>query len=182
MPWRALSPVREESAPLRLVSKICGYGSQDVRSRPSTPPITESRVLSVNNWRTTRPWLAPSAARIANSRVQATERRRSKLATFTQAMSKANAPRRRYSSHLWANALENHPGKRTSHEADHTFRNIAAGMKSRGRYQLAWRMSLRAVRRATLQFPCVPSVCAGLEAEQLRAVCSHSPPSKRAGP
>src|ERR1700677_89331 len=53
---------------------------QPARSKPSPPPARAIRTLSVSNWRITRPWLAPSAARTANSRVRLGARANNKLA------------------------------------------------------------------------------------------------------
>ncbi len=54
---------------------------------PSAPPASDSTVLSVSSWRTMRPRLAPSAARIPNSRWRAVERASSRPATFAHAIS-----------------------------------------------------------------------------------------------
>ena len=63
-------------------------------SRPSAPPASDSRTLSVSSWRTMRPRAAPSAARIAISRWRPVARTSSRLATFAQAISstKPTAP------------------------------------------------------------------------------------------
>ena len=55
---------------------------------PRTPPVTANRMLSVRSCRTTRPRLAPRAARIANSRVRPVERASRRLAMLTHAISR----------------------------------------------------------------------------------------------
>ena len=57
---------------------------------PSTPPIVESTRLSVSSCRITRRRPAPSADRIASSRVRTVARASSKLATFAQHISSTN--------------------------------------------------------------------------------------------
>ena len=60
------------------------------------PPIAESKILSVSICLTTRPRLAPIAARTAISFCRAAPRARRRLATFAQAINRTNptAPRR----------------------------------------------------------------------------------------
>jgi hypothetical protein len=53
---------------------------------PSSPPAVDSNTLSVSNWRTIRIRAAPSAERIANSRVRAVARAINRLATFEHAI------------------------------------------------------------------------------------------------
>ena len=69
---------------------------QYANSRPSAPPPSPRRTLSVSSWRTMRPRLAPSAARIASSFCRLTPRDSSRFATLAQAMSstQATAPMR----------------------------------------------------------------------------------------
>ena len=59
---------------------------QEARSKPKPPPARASRRLSVKSCRITRPRVAPSAERMANSCVRAVERASRRFATFTQAM------------------------------------------------------------------------------------------------
>ena len=63
---------------------------QRASSKPIAAAPRDSRTLSVNNWRTMRPRSAPSAVRMANSRLRAVERASSKLATLAQAMISTN--------------------------------------------------------------------------------------------
>ena len=56
------------------------------RNNPSNPPVNESTTLSVNNCRTTRMRLAPSAARMAISLCRDIARASSRLATFAHAI------------------------------------------------------------------------------------------------
>src|ERR1700723_2617311 len=58
------------------------------RTRPSAPPAIPSSTLSVNSWRITRNWLAPLAARMANSRARPPQRASSRLGTLAQRVSK----------------------------------------------------------------------------------------------
>ena len=60
------------------------------RISPNPPPSADSRTLSVSSWRRIRICPAPSAARTENSRWRAVARASSRLATFTQAISKTN--------------------------------------------------------------------------------------------
>ena len=55
--------------------------------RPITPPMIASSVLSVSSWRTSRPRPAPSAARIASSRLRRSMRESIRFATLAQAIS-----------------------------------------------------------------------------------------------
>ena len=57
-------------------------------AKPTPPPISESKALSVSNWRISRTRPAPRAVRRAISRCRATPRASIKFATFAQAMSK----------------------------------------------------------------------------------------------
>jgi len=52
--------------------------------RPSTPPNSASRTLSVSNWRSKRRRLAPSVVRIEISLARAVARARRRFATFAQ--------------------------------------------------------------------------------------------------
>ena len=54
---------------------------------PRIPPASESNTLSVSNWRTMRARPAPSAERIANSRLRTVARTSSRLATLAQEIS-----------------------------------------------------------------------------------------------
>ena len=54
------------------------------------PPIAESTRLSVRSWRMTRRRPAPSAERIASSRVRTVARASSRLATLAQQMRSTN--------------------------------------------------------------------------------------------
>ena len=54
---------------------------------PRMPPARESNTLSVSNWRTMRARPAPSAERIANSRLRTVARTSSRLATLAQEIS-----------------------------------------------------------------------------------------------
>ena len=53
---------------------------------PATPPTKDSRTLSVNNWRTSRPRDAPSAVRTATSLLRPSARDSSRLARLALAM------------------------------------------------------------------------------------------------
>jgi hypothetical protein len=55
--------------------------------RPTAAPATASSTLSVSSCRTSRPRLAPIAARIDTSRVRPADRASSRFATFTHAIS-----------------------------------------------------------------------------------------------
>jgi hypothetical protein len=57
---------------------------QAASSNPIPPPASPSRILSVSTWRMTRGRLAPSAIRMANSRLRADDLAIRRLATFTQ--------------------------------------------------------------------------------------------------
>ena len=56
-------------------------------AKPRAPPKSASSVLSVSSWRTSRPRPAPSAARIASSRLRRSMRDSIRLATLAQAIS-----------------------------------------------------------------------------------------------
>ena len=60
----------------------------DQASRPTPPPAAPSSRLSVISCRISRPRAAPSAARIASSRMRPDARASRRLATFAQAMSR----------------------------------------------------------------------------------------------
>ena len=68
---------------------------------PRTPPMSDSIRLSVSSWRTTRRRSAPSADRIASSRVRAVARASSRLATFAQQISSTKPTTPRKSSDVW---------------------------------------------------------------------------------
>ena len=61
------------------------------RARSRACSATANTALSVNNCRTIRPRLAPTAARIASSRCRVTPRDSSRLATFAHAISNTSA-------------------------------------------------------------------------------------------
>ena len=67
-----------------------GCTPQVASAIPSAPPTMESRQLSVSNCRSTRAQLAPSAARIANSRLRAAARASNRFATFAHAINKTS--------------------------------------------------------------------------------------------
>ena len=58
-----------------------------VTSSPTRPPLQESVTLSIRSWRTSRPWLAPNAVRIAISCCRVAVLASRRLATLAQAMS-----------------------------------------------------------------------------------------------
>jgi hypothetical protein len=97
-------PVRTETAsvkastgpsmPTSLARVVKRAVKATSRSRPAaasaspiTPPISASSVLSVSSWRTSRPRPAPSAARIASSRLRRSMRDSIRFATLAQAIS-----------------------------------------------------------------------------------------------
>jgi hypothetical protein len=47
-----------------------GADTEEAEPRPRTPPVTESSTLSVSSWRMMRARPAPSAERMANSRLR----------------------------------------------------------------------------------------------------------------
>ena len=59
-------------------------GIHAVSTSPAPPPARASKVLSVSNWRITRPRLAPSESRRPISFCRLTARARSRLAKFAQ--------------------------------------------------------------------------------------------------
>ena len=59
-------------------------------SNPAALPAIESSKASVMNCRTRRRGVAPSAPRTAISRLRLSDRTSSRLATFTQAISRSN--------------------------------------------------------------------------------------------
>ena len=61
------------------------------RTSPATPPRAQRTRLSVTSCRTRRPRPAPSAVRIANSRIRVRARDSVRLATLTQAMKRRRA-------------------------------------------------------------------------------------------
>ena len=61
--------------------------SENASASPAAPPPAARRRLSIINWRTIRPRLAPSAARNATSRARSAPRASSRFARFTHAMS-----------------------------------------------------------------------------------------------
>ena len=83
-------PISPERGKLPGAAAITRLVPQRAITNPIMAPPSDSSTLSVNNWRTTRPRSAPSAARMANSRLRAVARASSKLATLAQAMISTN--------------------------------------------------------------------------------------------
>ena len=72
----------------RAVKATSSWSAPLARPRPISPPATARSVLSVSSWRTSRPRPAPSAARIASSRLRRSMRASIRFATFAQAISR----------------------------------------------------------------------------------------------
>jgi hypothetical protein len=81
-----------------------------------------------------------------------------------------------------ANAFENRRGNPASRRPSRTSRNIAAGTKSRGRFQPVWESARRDVQRAIGQSPCASNFCRGSLAARLRPAPSHVRPCRPGGP
>ncbi len=92
---RQSRPMPEPSSPMR--GSPAGLTASSARTpakpnaSPSTPPAIASIMLSVKSWRTIRVRLAPSAARMANSRLRPVARTSSRLATLAHAINSTNA-------------------------------------------------------------------------------------------
>lgn len=84
------SPISSARGKASGIALIAVRVAHTAKSNPAAPPAQARRMLSVSNCLMARPCVAPSAARIANSRARPVERARSKLATFAQAISSTN--------------------------------------------------------------------------------------------
>ena len=67
-------------------SPVSARPAHHAMSTPSPPPAAASTTPSLNSWRTSRARLAPTEARIANSRRRAVARASSRFATFAHAI------------------------------------------------------------------------------------------------